>query len=177
MVSDIQIIAQQSVEIKSTSDLSFLIGKWDIRRSYNPNSDSPRVLNGSLVCKESMDSQFIKCTYLIDRPGKKRALDQVYFNYNSVYNTYESIWLSSTWPIKVLMHGDLIKNIDKITLNTSAQFLIENGITEYVKDVLVLTTDLNGNLSFMRQTFIKTDKEKNEKWLHHMNEQATLTKE
>jgi hypothetical protein len=170
--SNPSLFAQQSDESKSTEDLSFLIGKWNVARTYNPNSDNQRILNGTLFCQESLDGKFINCTYEINRPGKIRGLDVVYFNYNSIYNTYESMWLSSTWPIKVLMQGTLQKNEDNIILITSAQFQIENNVTEYVKGELVIGTkepDLN---SFTRKTLIRTSNSEEGAWHHHMTETA-----
>lgn len=166
--------AQSSNESKSTQDLSFLIGKWDIMRTYNPNKEQSRVLHGTLLCEESLDGQFINCIYEIERPGKVRGLDVVYFNYNSIYDKYESLWLSSTWPIKVLMQGELESSKDEFMLNTLATFPLEEGLTEYVKDELVANEEEPNKKSFFRKTFIRTSNDKEGVWTHHMNEQATL---
>lgn len=171
--SNPSIFAQQSDESKSTKDLSFLIGEWNVVRTYNPNSDSQRILNGTLVCKESLGGKFINCTYEINRPGKIRGLDVVYFNYNSIYNMYESMWLSSTWPIKVLMQGTLQKNEDNIILITSAQFEIENNVTEYVNGELTIGTKESNLNSFTRKTFIRTSNSEEGAWRHHMTETAS----
>ena len=170
--SNPSLIAQQSDESKSTRELSFLIGKWNVVRIYSPNSDNRRVLDGTLICKEALDGKFINCTYEINRPEKIRGLDEVYFNYNSIYNMYESIWLSSTWPIKVLMQGTLQKNAGNIILSTSAQFQIENNITEYVKDELIIGTEESNLNSFTRKTFIRTSNFEEGAWRHHMTETA-----
>ncbi|WP_190808495.1 DUF1579 family protein [Flagellimonas sp. S3867] len=167
------LIAQQPNETRSTKDLSFLIGKWNVERIYNPNNDNERILDGTLICEESLDGKFIKCRYEINRPEKIRGLDEVFFNYNPIYNMYESIWMSSTWPIKVLMQGTLQHNTDNIILNTTAHFQIENSVTEYVKDELIIGTkgeDLN---SFTRKTYIRTSEYEDDDWHHHMTEIAT----
>jgi hypothetical protein len=156
----------------STADLSFLIGQWKIERTYAPLSDQPRILKGVLHCESSLDSQFVKCTYKMLRPNKKPSIDVVYFNYNSIYGDYESLWLSSTWPIKVLMSGQLEKNEIDLKLNTRAQFQIGKGITEFVKGKLLLKQPaLNAN-TFIRQTFIRTSEDKEHEWIHHMTETA-----
>ena len=169
LMATMSLIAQAPNESGSTEDLSFLIGKWNVVRIYSPNSDKERTLNGTLVCKESLDNKFINCRYEIERPGKVRGLDEVFFNYNPIYNMYESIWLSSTWPVKVLMQGTLKQNADTIVLNTTAHFQIENSVTEYVKDELIVETD---NESFTRKTFIRTSEYEEDEWFHHMTEIA-----
>lgn len=163
----------QKKELKSTQDLSFLVGDWEIERVYRPKSETPRILKGTLSCELTMDNTFIKCVYEMQRPDKIRALDVVYFNYNSINQEYESLWLSSTWPVKVLMHGEIGKKEHGLILNTSAEFPIQNGLTEYVKGELVLTKNSEG-VSFLRKTLIRTNK--NDKWLHHMTETAVITK-
>ena len=158
---------------KSTEDLSFLIGEWEVERIYSPNSDEPRTLKGTLVCDYSMDNQFIKCTYEMQRPGKIRGLDVVYFNYNSIYELYESMWLSSTWPIKGIMQGQLNKETDSLTFITKGQFPIQDGIMEYVKGSLVAKNLDGNNKSFFRKTYIRTSKDPEGYWFHHMNEMVT----
>lgn len=155
---------------KSTEDLSFLIGEWEVERIYSPNSDSPRTLNGTLVCDYSMDKQFIKCTYEMQRPGKIRGLDVVYFNYNSIYELYESMWLSSTWPIKGILQGQLNKQAESLLLHTAGQFPIQDGVMEYVRDSLIAENLQKDNTSFFRKTYIRTSKDPDGYWLHHMNE-------
>lgn len=170
--ANITSVAQPAVDIKSTNDLSFLVGTWDIVRNYSPNSDEERVLNGTLVCEDALDDQFIKCTYDMKRPGKIRGLDVVYFNYNSIYKLYESVWLSSTWPIKGILQGNLERSNHQHTLRTSGQFKIENDITEYVKDELIApVVDLDLS-SFTRHTHIRTSEYEEGVWHHHMIEQA-----
>jgi hypothetical protein len=170
--TNLSVFAQQSDELKSTEDLSFLVGKWEIVRIYNPGSGNERVLNGTLICKESLDDQFIKCTYEIKRPGKIRGLDVVYYNYNSIYELYESMWLSSTWPIKGLFQGTLQKNKNLVIFSTSGQFEIDNNVTEFVKGQLIVQgKDLNFN-SFTRNTHIRTTNFEEGVWNHHMTETA-----
>ena len=162
-------IAQQTTADKSTHDLSFLIGRWDITRTYRPNSDDKRVLEGRLSCEIVMDSTFINCRYEMERPAQIRSIDEVYFNYNPIYDTYESLWLSSTWPIKVLMQGTLEHNGGKHMLKTEASFEIANKIMEFVRDELVITSD---GATFSRQTHIRTSEYAKGEWLHHMTETA-----
>ena len=162
-------IAQDS-NTKSTDDLSFLNGQWLMNMTYSPNSDKPRILDGTMICEWVMDSSYIKCKYALSREGKKDALNDVYFNYNQISDKYESMWMSSTWPVKVLLKGDLENDGDTLRLTTLAEFLIENDLTEYVKDVLVMA---KGADSFYRKTFIKTSAEND--WRFHTLEQATRT--
>ena len=170
---NIALNAQQSDESKSTEDLSFLIGKWNIVRIYSPDSDNERVLNGALICEESLDGQFIKCTYEMKRPGKTRGLDVVYFNYNSIYDLYESVWLSSTWPIKGILQGHLQKESDYYILSTSGQFKIENNVTEYVTDEMKTLISKEHKInSFIRKTHIRTSEFEEGVWHHHMTETA-----
>ncbi len=163
------IFSSLNVKSQSLSDLDFLIGEWDVERIYRPDKE-PRILKGTLVCERALDSTYLKCIYDIDRPDKVRGLDVVYFNYNSIYKEYESLWLSSTWPIKVLMRIDLLKDDKQKKLKTEAQFKIENDITEFVKDELVIQNE-NHN-SFKRQTLIRTSDSKDDKWINHMVEKA-----
>ena len=83
---------------------------------------------------------------------------------------YESMWLSSTWPIKVLMQGDLVLDTTRLILKTQASFEIENGATEYVRDEMEVAGD---GRSFERKTLIRTSEHEEGKWLHHMTETAS----
>lgn len=159
---------------KATSDLAFLIGQWEIERTYNPQSDTSRILNGTLSCEWSMDNQFIKCSYVMERLGKISGLDEVYFNYNPIYGKYEHMWLSSTWPIKVLMQGDLTSRGSVLQLNSAAEFPIGNEVLEYVKSEL--TIDSVEPVSFQRKTHIRTSKNNANNWRHHMTEKARKQK-
>lgn len=174
---NIPLSAQQFDEPKSTEELSFLNGKWNIVRIYSPDSDNERVLKGTLICEESLDGQFIKCTYEMKRPGKIRGLDVVYFNYNSIYKLYESVWLSSTWPIKGILQGNLQKGTDHYILSTSGQFKIENNMIEYVRDEMKTIKSKEQNLnSFVRKTHIRTSNFEEGVWHHHMTETAQRIK-
>lgn len=158
-----------SQEAKSNQErLSFLVGTWEIERTYSPGS-APRKLEGILTCKLTLDSTYIECLYEIDRPQKKRGLDQVFFNYNPIYEKYESLWLSSTWPIKVTMQGEHQHN----SFLFEAQFPIQEGIMEYVKSEWTL--ELNQAIpAFSRKTHIRTSRDGPNDWFHHMDENATL---
>nr|WP_288935157.1 DUF1579 family protein [uncultured Allomuricauda sp.] len=166
-------LAQQTGETKSTKELSFLLGKWTVERIYRPENDAPRILQGTLECQLLMDGQFIQCTYEMQRSNKNRALDVVYYNYNSIHNKYESMWLSSTWPIKVLMQGDLITKEKHLQLKTYSKFLIDNDIIEYVQDELIISK--NKPKSLQRKTYIRTSEDSEGSWKYHMLEKATLT--
>ena len=160
--------AQKDSPRKETENLSFLLGKWRVERIYNPESGNPRVLKGTLDCQYVANGAFIMCEYNMERPNKPNALDIVYFNHNNIHKRYESLWLSSTWPIKVLLQGELIKEKNLLTLKTAASFLIENNVTEYVRDEMVWK---KGNpRTFMRKTHVSTSK--NEKWFYHMLEET-----
>ncbi len=156
---------------RSTKDLAFLVGDWKMKMTFSPETDEPRILDGAMECQWTMDSTFIRCEYLMKRSGKKDALNDVYFNFNSVTNTYESLWFSSTWPVKVLLGGDLKKVGSEWILETTAEFPIADGVVENVKDVLVFE---EGSNEFERKTFIKTSKET--EWKYHSKEDAIKVK-
>ncbi len=160
----------QDVQPKLNHDLSFLSGEWLMSMTYSPESDNPRTLKGNMICQWAMDSSFIKCEYQLKREGRKDALNDVYFNYNQISDQYESMWMSSTWPVKVLLKGDLEKGEDSIRLTTFAEFPIENGLTEFVKDKLVIA---KGSDNFYRKTYIRTSEEN--EWRFHSLEKATRT--
>ena len=164
------LFAQQTEDNKSTQDLSFLIGEWEIKRIYGPGSDNEREYFGTLVCEESLDGQFIKCTYDMKRPGKTRGLDVVYFNYNHIYGYYESVWLASTWPIKGIMQLELSSDPNYSTLNSKGQFRIENDIMEYVKGEMKFEKSGSEMNSFKRETMIRTSEYEEGVWYHHMTE-------
>lgn len=152
----------------SQSELSFLVGEWEVERTYSPNKN-PRKLKGILTCEWTLDSTYIACIYEIERPQKKRGLDHVFFNYNPIYGKYESMWLSSTWPIKVVMQGEQVGD----SFVHEAEFPIQDGIIEYVKSEWSL--QLNQiKPSFSRKTLIRTSQDEANEWFHHMNEIATL---
>ena len=162
----------QEGSTRSTQDLDFLLGEWEVTRIYSPDTDKERSMKGRLVCKESLDGKFINCRYEMERPGKIRGVDEVYFNYNQIYELYESMWLSSTWPIKVLMQGTLNQGDENIILETEAEFLIENDVMEYVKGKLIIGAEGDARNSFKRKTHIRTSKDEAGYWFHHMTETA-----
>ncbi len=160
----------QDSQTKSTADISFLNGQWLMSMTYSPETDQPRILEGTMVCDWNLDSTFIKCEYALAREGKKDALNDVYFNYNQISGQYESMWMSSTWPVKVLLQGNLENDGDTLRLTTNAEFPIENNLTEYVRDILVIA---KGSNSYYRKTYIKTSAEKD--WRYHTIERAERT--
>ena len=87
----------------STADLEFLIGEWNVERVNRPGTENAITYNGTLDCKKALSDQFIKCIYFFERENRPPINDVVYFNYNSIYDAYESLWVSATWPIKVTM--------------------------------------------------------------------------
>lgn len=155
---------------KRTEDLSFLLGKWNVERIYYPETENPNIMNGTMECELAGNNAFIKCEYEMERLDRPNATDIVYYNYNKIYHKYESLWLSSTWPIKVLLQGDLTTADNGTLLNTTASFLIENGITEYVMDKLLLTKD--DPKIFVRKTYVRTSVDENEKFTYHMLEKT-----
>lgn len=172
MIVSLKTYAQKSNTSKSTKDLSFLIGKWKITRTYRHASKKPRVLKGTLSCEWTMDKTFIKCVFEMKRPGRTRALDVVYFNYNRIYKQYEHLWLSSTWPVKVLMQGNMSESAKGLVLKSAATFSIGKGVTEYVKGELMTKGKGTSVQSFQRKTHIRTSRDKKGVWLYHMLEEA-----
>ncbi|MEP5612179.1 MAG: DUF1579 family protein [Cyclobacteriaceae bacterium] len=155
---------------KSTADLSFILGEWMMKMTYNPDSDEPGVQEGTMCCGWVMDSTYIKCKYALERPSKKQALNDVYFNYNPLSKKFESMWMSSTWPVKVLLVGDMSNQNDTTILTTRAEFPIENNLTEHVRDVLTIE---NGSSRYIRKTYIRTSTET--EWKYHSLEEAYRT--
>ena len=41
---------------KSTEDLDFLLGQWQVKRTYSPNTQNERRYEGTLSCAWAMDS-------------------------------------------------------------------------------------------------------------------------
>lgn len=171
--SSVTIIAQSANSEKSTKDLSFLIGSWEVERIYNPEGSSPRTLKGSCSCNYEVGEQFIKCVYDIARPDKSNALDIVYFNYNEIYDLYENLWFSSTWPIKVLMDGELKTIGDQFFYNTKASFLIENDVEEFVRSNWEIFKSEEEKY-ILRKTYIKTSKDNSSDWKFHMFEKLLM---
>ena len=134
-------------------------------------------MKGTLICEEALDGQYINCNYEMKRPGNIRGLDVVYFNYNSIYGCYESIWLSSTWPIKGIAKGYLKEKSEGYVFDTSTQFKIENDITEYVKSKWEIKKSYNEEVNvFERNTHIRTSDYEEGEWHHHMTETAKRIK-
>lgn len=140
--------------------------------TYNPKQEDERILSGTINCESVLSNQYIKCIYNFERPGKLNSINDVYYNYNSIYDLYESIWMSSTWPVKVLLQGDLRVTDDSVVLSTNAEFPIGEGVNEYVKDVLVFDPSSQNN--YYRDTYIRTSKDTADIWRHHSREKAVL---
>ncbi len=151
----------------SKEKFEFLLGEWSVERTYFPDTDKKIELNGTMDCVYDLDGKFIRCIYNIPRTGKTDIIDVVYYNHNSIYKNYENLWLSATWPIKVLMQGQLKKSFGKIEYNSKASFKIGSGITEYVKSKMKI--DLKEDV-FIRNTHIKTSKDTI--WRFHIKESA-----
>lgn len=151
----------------STSDLNFLLGEWKVERVYQPGTDNERSSTGSLACQKALQDAYVRCTYFFDRPDRGPIHDDVYFNYNPIYEQYESVWLSATWPIKVTMRADVTDFEDRI-FNWESSFLIEDGVTEWVRSAWTLNSDGG----FSRRTDIRTSLEPDDQWLHWMDEKV-----
>lgn len=173
---NVNLLAQQAASPESTDDLSFLVGDWEVERIYSPEADNRRSYKGTLSCKKVLDEQFIQCQYVFERPGKTRGLDLVLFNFNHIYGHFESVWFSSTWPIKTVMKGQLTNHADGLTFETSTKFKIENGVTEYVKGELVAKKSNTDSTRFTRKTYIRTSADQADSWRYHMLETARKRK-
>lgn len=55
------------------------------------------------------------------------------------------------------------------TLNTAAEFMIQNNVKEYVQGELIVSDDAQ---SFKRQTLIRTSRDPENIWKYHMDEVA-----
>ena len=153
----------------STQDLEFLLGEWSVNRVYQPGTEHERSFDGTLGCEKALDDQFIKCGFYFERPGAVPINDRVYFNYNGIYGVYESVWLSATWPIKVTMRAKPIETNEKFVWD--AEFLIEDGVTEWVRS----TWSLCDGGGFSRRTDIRTSRDPENQWIHWMDERVFLS--
>lgn len=157
----------------STQDLSFLVGSWSVRRVYSPGSDRERDIEGTLDCREALSGTYVFCRYEFARANARPVIDDVYYNHNPIYDRFESVWMSATWPIKVIMAGNLDTNDSVSVLKTSAEFPIENGVVEYVRGKLSVSREAPAPASFTRNTHIRTSDYEEGVWHHHMIETAT----
>ncbi len=152
---------------QSTEDLFFLIGKWDLEHTYFPGTPEAKTYKGSLTCHKAMDGQYIRCEYLIGRMNTSEGRTITYFNYNSIYKTYEALSLSSTWPIKVTSRGSMKEVSEKKVMNLSSEFLIANNVTEYVRSEVTFDS---AKMTMIKSTHIKTSEKP--QWWQHMQESA-----
>jgi hypothetical protein len=159
--------AQEVTASGSTAHLSSLIGTWDVERTYAPGSRDERTLTGSLVCAEGIGGAYIRCRYVLPRSGQTPAIEEVYFNYNPIYGRYEALWLSSTWPIKVVMEGHLLSERGGLVLSGEAEFPIQNGLIESVRSEHRLEKD-----GFVYRVFVRTSDSSEGVWREHMVERA-----
>lgn len=120
-----------------------------------------------MECAQALSEQFVKCAYYFERPGLAPIHDEVFFNYNDIYGVYESLWLSATWPIKVLMTAKPDTRSD--TLNWEARFEIEDGVTEWVRSLWTVS----GEAAFTRNVEIRTSRQATPDWMHWMTESVS----
>lgn len=150
----------------STADWEFLVGDWDVVRTYRPGSEEERTQEGTLTCNRAVLDAYIHCLFDFDRPDRGPARDDVFHNYNSEYGRHESMWLSSTWPIKVIMSGDM--DVSARTLTAASQFPLANDVIEYVRSTYRWDDD-----SIVRETHIRTSEDLEDDWTYHMIETST----
>ena len=146
------------------------MGDWSVKRVYEPGTDRERTVNGTLKCSKALSERFIKCTYFFERKGRAPIHDDVFLNFNAVYGVYESVWLSATWPIQVIMSAKPSKSPGRLVWDSN--FLIENNVREWVRSTW--TIDNDGG-TFARKTDIRTSRHPDANWTHWMNESANRT--
>jgi len=154
----------QADNAPQTADLDFLIGDWNVTRVNRPGQEGERTFTGSLTCEPALEGQYIRCVYYFERDDRGPIHDEVFFNYNSIYGTYESLWVSATWPIKNTMRAEPGQSPDAMTW--TSEFLIENGVREYVRSFW----NVSDAAGFSRRTDIRTSEYADGEWLHWMNE-------
>lgn len=159
--------ADSDEAVRSTDDLSFLLGEWSVERVYQPGTENERSLNGELSCEKALFDQFIECLFFFERPERPPIREKVFFNFNPIYGVYESLWLSATWPIKVLMSAEPVDPSENFIWR--ADFLIEDGVREWVRSEWFRCEDGG----FLRRTEIRTSRDPEDQWLHWMNERST----
>lgn len=150
----------------STADWEFLVGDWDVERTYRPGSEEERTQEGTLTCNRAVLDAYIRCLFDFDRPDRGPSRDDVFYNYNDEYGRYESMWLSSTWPIKVVMSGDM--DVSARTLAAASQFPLAGDMIEYVRSTYRWNDD-----SIVRETHIRTSEDPEDDWTFHMVETST----
>ncbi|MEM9495061.1 MAG: hypothetical protein AAGA09_03585 [Pseudomonadota bacterium] len=153
-------------ETPTVDDLGFLLGDWSVERIYQPGTENERIAAGDLGCKKALSQQFVRCAFYFERPEQPPIHDVVFFNYNEIYGVYESLWLSATWPIKVLMRAE--PAAPGASLRWEADFLIEDGVREWVRSEWRLGEDG----AFTRRVEIRTSNDPAGDWLHWMDERA-----
>ncbi len=151
----------------ATADLEFLLGDWEVVRTYQPGVDAERDHEGSLNCEAAVEGQFIKCVYHFERRDKPAIHDEVFFNYNPIYGVYESVWLSATWSIKTTMSST--PEQDSATMVWNSEFPIEDGVTEWVRSEWTIAAEGE----FSRRLFIRTSRDPEAEWTHWMDEHST----
>ena len=147
--------------------LEFLLGTWSVERSYFPKTPKEVLLKGVMKCKYDLEGKFIRCVYQIPRPEKSAIYDVVYYNYNAIHSTYDNLWLSATWPIKVLMQGKMSIDHTELMYTSEASFKIQEGATEYVRSTLKRE---QGSDTFVRDTYISTSSDTI--WRFHLREKV-----
>ncbi len=140
---------------KSTQDLSFLVGSWSVTWTYAPGHLNERTITGSLGCEFALNDQHIFCNYYFDRADQPPIVEHVYYNYNEVSSRYEAIWISGTWPVKVLMLGELTTDEERILLRSAAQFEIADNDVEQVRSDFSFLIEGDRVNRFRRDTYIR----------------------
>lgn len=129
-------------EDKSTKDFSFLIGTWSVEATVRLNSDSPITATGERVCAYYLNEDYVKCetqrSYSSGRSGVSSSLH----NYNHLYGYYESIYLSSGWPIKPFGKTTISKDGDAIFWVNEFEFQTGDGRTENVRAEITVSGDV-----------------------------------
>jgi len=151
-------------EAAARSDLHFFVGRWSVEREYVSTPHRP-ALFGYLTCQEALRGAYVHCRYELTN-DETVIEEEVYFNFNSIYDRYEALWLSPTWPIKVIMGG----SIQGSEFRALAEFPIEDGVVEYVRS----QHRWAGDNAFEYDVAIRTSADpEGTGWRQHMVERAT----
>lgn len=154
----------------STRDLMFLLGRWDVERRYEPDSDRERGAHGTLSCESVLEDAYIRCHYRLTADGRPPINEVVYLNFNDIYEQYESLWISSAWPIKNTMSAKPAAIPG--TLHWTSEFLIENGVTERVQTQWKIGRD-----TVERRVEIRTSEDPSNSWLFWIQERLVRAPE
>lgn len=143
---------QLHAEEASTKDFDFLIGAWSLEATAQPESDAPRQSEGEKVCAYFLDTSYVKCeSTLTNANGSVRTAGSLH-NYNRIYSYHESLYYSSTWPIKPLGRSTITRKGNEILWVNEFEFPLSDDRIEYVRAEMTLSGDIMETKEFIKRS-------------------------